>query len=202
MLEARLHRLPSRNTGYVRCSRRCGSVTSKSLGVGEFARYRPLLAVLSLSLSLFFSPLSHFFAAFLHPPALLFSFSFLLCSSLLFFPSNFSSFSFLFFPSFSPFLLFNDQSFVSALLLPSCHTHVRTHARTYVPTYIHACTRIYTPAHLDTQISLSRSLSLSLTLSLSRVFSLTHTHAHVQYSVQIDASHFCHVSSDQNVSIV
>ena len=154
VLEARLHRLPSRNTAYVRCSRRCGSVRPVSLlGVGEFARYRPLLAGCS--------PLSHFFAAFL-PSALLFSFflSFFLCSSLLFSTSPLISSPFSFF-----FFFFSSSTINLSYLLFSCLRVTRTHhARIYIYTHAYACAR----ARIRTCIHRNAPISLSL---------YTHTHA-------------------------
>ena len=75
VVKEKLHRVPLQDVGYVRATQRCGSVTSKSLGVGEFTRYRPLLVLpfatrplriassFSLSLSfryLYFLPLTFF----------------------------------------------------------------------------------------------------------------------------------------------
>lgn len=136
VVKEKLHRVPLQDVSYVRATQRCGSVTSKSLGVGEFTRYRPLLvlpfatrplriASFSLSLSfryLYFLPPT-FFHLYISFSLSLFSFSsFSLFLSLSIFLSHTHTYihSFFISPSTPFFSIYSVLAFMS---------HTRTHAR-------------------------------------------------------------------------
>lgn len=193
MVKEKLHRVPLQDVGYVRATQRCGSVTSKSLGVGEFTRYRPLLVLpfatrplriassFSLSLSfryLYFLPLTFFHLIYICTYIYLyissFSLLFLLVLSLSLFliRTHIYTYSFFISPS-TPFF-----SIYSVLVFMS---HTRTHARTNASE--RACVCTHKNIHLLPSFS-------SLRCHIYMQF------VHTTFSIRIYASHFCHVSND------
>ena len=195
VVKEKLHRVPLQDVGYVRATQRCGSVTSKSLGVGEFTRYRPLLVLpfatrplriassFSLSLSfryLYFLPLTFFHLIYMYIYIYIYllflsslsSRPLSLSLSLFLIRTHIYTHSFFISPS-TPFF-----SIYSVLVFMS---HTRTHARTNASE--RACVCTHKNIHLLPSFS---SLRCHIYMQL----------VHTTFSIRIYASHFCHVSND------